>query len=94
MNAFVQKIFNFSNQPSSSGWVKNTHSIVRYIEIVQECLYKEAQIAEAVGDEVLIVGNDGARIIQIALELRRKIEREPNFPSIPSRFLMILSPLS
>jgi class 3 adenylate cyclase len=64
------------------GNISAAQIVKRYIEIVQECLYKDAQIVETVGDEVLIVGNDAATIIQLALNLRDKVEKEPNFPSV------------
>ena len=54
----------------------------RYIEIVQEILDEGAQIADSVGDEVLIVGKDATQIVQIALDLRDKVEKEPNFPTL------------
>lgn len=64
------------------GNISAAQIVKRYIEIVQACLYKDARIVDTVGDEVLIVGNDGAGIIQTALEIRRKVEKEPDFPSV------------
>ena len=64
------------------GNISAAQIVSRYIEIVQEILDEGAQIAETVGDEVLIVGKDGAQIVQIALDLRDKVEKEPNFPTV------------
>ena len=84
----IQRVFligdlsGYTALTEAHGSISAAQIVKRYIEIVQECLYKDAQIVETVGDEVLIVGNDGARIIQTALELRRKVEKEPDFPSV------------
>jgi class 3 adenylate cyclase len=64
------------------GNISAAQIVKRYIEIVQECLYEDVQITETVGDEVLIAGNDAANIIQIALKIRQKVEKEPSFPSV------------
>jgi adenylate cyclase len=50
--------------------------------MVHEILDNAAQLAESVGDEVLIVANDAKKTIDIALKLRDKVEKEPNFPSV------------
>lgn len=56
--------------------------VKRYIEIVQECLIKDSRLIEAVGDEVLITGNDVSHLIQVGINLRKKVENEPNFPAV------------
>jgi class 3 adenylate cyclase len=84
----IQRVFligdlsGYTALTEAHGSISAAQIVKRYIEIVQECLYKDAQIVETVGDEVLIVGNDGAKIIQTAIELRRKVEKEPDFPSV------------
>jgi class 3 adenylate cyclase len=84
----IQRVFligdlsGYTALTEAHGSISAAQIVKRYNEIVQECLYKDAKIVETVGDEVLIVGNDGARIIQTALELRRKVEKEPDFPSV------------
>jgi class 3 adenylate cyclase len=84
----IQRVFlicdlsGYTALTEAHGSISAAQIVKRYIEIVRECLYKDAQIVETVGDEVLIVGNDGAKIIQTALALRRKVEEEPNFPSV------------
>jgi class 3 adenylate cyclase len=84
----IQRVFligdlsGYTALTEAHGSISAAQIVKRYIEIVQECLYKDAQIVETVGDEVLIVGNNAARIIQTALELRRKVEKEPDFPSV------------
>jgi class 3 adenylate cyclase len=64
------------------GSISAAQIIKRYIEIVQEILDKDAQLVERVGDEVIIVGNDAAHLIQIALKLKTKVDRELNFPTV------------
>jgi len=84
----IQRVFligdlsGYTALTEAHGSISAAQIVKRYNQIVQECLYKDAHIVETVGDEVLIVGNDGARIIQTALELRRKVEKEPDFPSV------------
>jgi class 3 adenylate cyclase/YHS domain-containing protein len=84
----IQRVFligdlsGYTALTEAHGSMSAAQIVKRYNQIVQECLYKDAKIVETVGDEVLIVGNDGARIIQTALELRRKVEKEPDFPSV------------
>lgn len=64
------------------GSISAAQIVKRYIEIVQEILDKDSQLAERVGDEVIIVGSDAAHLIQIALKLKAKIEKELNFPTV------------
>jgi class 3 adenylate cyclase len=84
----IQRVFligdlsGYTALTEAHGSISAAQIVKRYIEIVQECLYKDAHIVETVGDEVLVVGTDGVRIIQTALELRRKVEKEPDFPSV------------
>ena len=64
------------------GNISAAQIVKRYVEIVQECLRKDSQLVETVGDEVLIVGNDAPNLIQLGLHLREKVEKEPNFPAV------------
>ena len=64
------------------GNISAAQIVKRYVEIVQECLRKDSQLVETVGDEVLIVGNDAPNLIQVGLRLREKVEKEPNFPAV------------
>lgn len=84
----IQRVFligdlsGYTALTEAHGSISAAQIVKRYIEIVQTCLYKDACIVDTVGDEVLIVGNVGAGIIQTALEIRRKVEKEPDFPSV------------
>ena len=64
------------------GNISAAQIVKRYVEIVQECLRKDSQLVETVGDEVLIVGTDAPNLIQVGLRLREKVEKEPNFPAV------------
>jgi class 3 adenylate cyclase len=84
----IQRVFligdlsGYTALTEAHGSISAAQIVKRYNEIVQACLYEDAHIVETVGDEVLIVGNDGSKIIQTAIELRRKVEKEPDFPSV------------
>jgi class 3 adenylate cyclase/YHS domain-containing protein len=64
------------------GNISAAQIVKRYVEIVKECLLKDSQLVETVGDEVLIVGTDAPNLIQVGLRLREKVEKEPNFPAV------------
>ena len=64
------------------GNISAARIVKRYIEIVQECLLKKNRLIEAVGDEVLITGKDASHLIQLGINLRKKVENEPNFPAV------------
>jgi class 3 adenylate cyclase/YHS domain-containing protein len=64
------------------GSISAARIIKRYIEIVRECLLEDSRLVETVGDEVLIIGNDASHIIQAGINLRKKVENEPNFPAV------------
>ena len=64
------------------GSISAAQIIKRYIEIVRECLLEDSRLVETVGDEVLIIGNDASHIIQVGINLRKKVENEPNFPAV------------
>lgn len=64
------------------GNISAAQIVKRYVKIVQECLLKDSQLVEAVGDEVLIAGSDPLSLIQVGLNLREKVENEPNFPAV------------
>jgi len=84
----IQRVFliadlsGYTALTEAHGSVSAAQIVKRYIEIVQETLDKDAQLAERVGDEVIIVGSDGANLIQIALKLKAKVEKELNFPTV------------
>ncbi|MEJ2730760.1 MAG: YHS domain-containing protein [Deltaproteobacteria bacterium] len=64
------------------GSISAAQIVKRYIEIVRECLLEGSRLVETVGDEVLIIGNDASHIIQVGINLREKVENEPNFPAV------------
>lgn len=64
------------------GNISAAKAVTRYVEIVQEALQPGAGLVERVGDEVLIVGADGAGALQTAISLRDTIEKEPLFPTM------------
>jgi adenylate cyclase len=64
------------------GGISAARVVKRYIEIVQECLHEDCRLVEAIGDEVIIAGNDAAGLIQAGIDLREKVEKEPNFPAV------------
>ena len=84
----IQRVFliadlsGYTALTEAHGSISAAQIIKRYIEIVQEILDKDAQLAERVGDEVIIVGSDAAHLIQIALKLKTKVEKELNFPTV------------
>lgn len=57
-------------------------AVTRYLEIVHEVLHPSARLVERVGDEVLIVAEDPANLVQTGINLRDTIELEPLFPTM------------
>ena len=84
----IQRVFliadlsGYTALTEAHGSISAAQIVKRYIEIVQEILDKDAQLADRVGDEVIIVGSDAAHLIQIALKLKAKVEKELNFPTV------------
>ena len=64
------------------GNISAARIVKRYVEMVQECLLEDSRLIEAVGDEVLIAGSDALNLIEVGLNLREKVENEPNFPAV------------
>ena len=84
----IQRVFliadlsGYTALTEAHGSISAAQIVKRYIEMVQEILDKDTQLVERVGDEVIIVGNNAAHIIQIALKLKTKVEKELNFPNV------------
>lgn len=78
----ISDLSGYTALTEAHGNISAAQIVNRYVEIVQECLLKDSQLVETVGDEILIVGIDAARIIQTALKIKRKVEKEPDFPSV------------
>jgi class 3 adenylate cyclase/YHS domain-containing protein len=84
----IQRVFliadlsGYTALTEAHGSISAARIVKRYIEIVQECLHEKSQLVETIGDEVIITGNDAADLIQVGLNLRKKIEKEPNFPAV------------
>ncbi|NIQ39744.1 MAG: YHS domain-containing protein [Proteobacteria bacterium] len=64
------------------GSVSAATIVTRYVEIVKGTLFPGTRLAERVGDEVVIVGDDVVSILETAIKLRDAIEREPYFLAI------------
>jgi len=64
------------------GGISAARIVKRYIEIVQECIHEGSRLVETIGDEVIIAGNDAVKLIRLSLDLRAKVEKEPNFPAV------------
>lgn len=64
------------------GNMSAAEAVTRYVEIVHEVLHPSARLVERVGDEVLIVAEDPANLVQTGINLRDTIELEPLFPTM------------
>jgi class 3 adenylate cyclase len=64
------------------GNMSAAEAVTRYVEIVHEVLHPSARLVERVGDEVLIVAEDPANLVQTGISLRDTIELEPLFPTM------------
>ena len=64
------------------GSISAARIVKRYIEIVRECLPEDCRLVERIGDEVILTGNEVAILIQVGVSLRKKVEKEPNFPAV------------
>jgi len=84
----IQRVFlvadlsGYTALTEAHGGISAARIVKRYIEIVRECLIEDCRLVETVGDEVLIIGNDASRVIQVGINLREKVENEPNFPAV------------
>ena len=84
----IQRVFliadlsGYTALTEAHGSISAARIVKRYIEIVQESLYKDSRLVEAIGDEVVVAGNDAADLIQVGINLRKKVEKEPNFPAV------------
>jgi class 3 adenylate cyclase len=78
----VADLSGYSALTEAHGSVSAATIVTRYIEIVEGTLSPGTRLAERVGDEVLIVGDDVVSILGTAIKLRDAIEREPYFLAI------------
>ena len=56
--------------------------VSRYAMIVQESLREDTVLVDRIGDEVLITSGNTRSLLDTGLDLLRRVEREPGFPSI------------
>jgi adenylate cyclase len=78
----IADLSGYTAMTEAHGNISAAQIVKRYVEMVHEILDKDAQLAERIGDEVIIVGSDAAHLIQIALKLKAKVEKELNFPTV------------
>lgn len=64
------------------GSISAARIVKRYIEIVQECICEDSRLIEAIGDEVILAANNTSTLIQVGRNLREKVEKEPDFPTV------------
>ncbi|MGD2096983.1 MAG: adenylate/guanylate cyclase domain-containing protein [Desulfobacterales bacterium] len=78
----IADLSGYTAMTEAHGGISAARVVKRYIEIVQECLQEGSRLVETIGDEVIVIGDDAANLIRVALNLREKVENEPNFPAV------------
>jgi len=84
----IQRVFliadlsGYTALTEAHGSISAARIVKRYIEIVKECLNENTRLIETIGDEVIIAGNDAADLIQTGFNIREKVEKEPDFPTV------------
>ena len=64
---------------AAHGGAEAARTVARYAELASSALNPGVRLTEAVGDQILVVGEDPCSAISMALRLRDAVEREPFF---------------
>lgn len=64
------------------GALQASETVLRFVQIVQECLEPGVKIVDSIGDAVFCAGEDTLAVANTALALRDATAREDGFPSI------------
>lgn len=56
--------------------------VKKFVTIVEESIPTESTLVQRVGDEVFIISSSGISLLNTAIEIRRRTEKEAHFPRI------------
>jgi class 3 adenylate cyclase len=78
----IADLAGYTSLTEAHGDISAANLVSRYIEIVKESLNENTNLIERIGDEVLITSGNPKSILETAINIFNKTEKEPNFPSI------------
>lgn len=56
--------------------------VTKFVDIVNQSLHEKTQLAERVGDEVILLSPDAESLLQTALRILERTGEEPHFPKV------------
>lgn len=78
----IADLAGYSSLTEVHGDISAADFVSRFIEIVNESLIDETKLVDQIGDEGLITSASPESILRTAIELFKRTEREPEFPSL------------